>query len=361
MASTATQASPGAEVSVKRSESQWEIVVKRFRRHHAAMVSLFVLIVMLIVSLLAPVIAPYPRDQLDLTAQFLPPFSTDEKGEYHLFGTDHIGRDLFTRLLYAARVSLVIALVVATLSSMIGMTLGLLAGYFLGWVDTLITRTLEFISTFPTFTILLILQAILIQNPEILPIPGWFTDMIRFLTAVPQKEAVPLSLLVIILSLLGWTGTARLMRGMVLSVRELAYIESSRALGASHLRTITRHVFPNSFPPLIVDYTLTINGVLVIESALSLLGFGVQDPTPTWGNMLSIANSNMFNHPWMPLIPGIPLLIAALAVNYVGDGLRDALDPRAVIGGVGARLRREQRKNKPATAAAKNAKADASA
>jgi peptide/nickel transport system permease protein len=135
---------------------------------------------------------------------------------------------------------------------------------------------------------------------------------------------------------LSWTGTARLMRGMVLAVREQPFIESARALGASNRRIIVRHVLPNSLPPLIVDYTLAINGVLVLESALSFLGYGVQDPTPTWGNILAIAESNMLNHPWMPLVPGIPLVIAALAVNFVGDGIRDAFDPRSVLCGAGA-------------------------
>jgi peptide/nickel transport system permease protein len=205
--------------------------------------------------------------------------------------------------------------------------------------------------------VLLILNSIVLQQPDLIPIPGWFTWFIGFTTGVPPSEAVKLALAVLTLSFLLWTGTARLMRGMVLSVRELAYIESSRALGASNLRIIARHVLPNAMPPLIVDYTLGINGILVLESALSFLGFGVQDPTPTWGNILEIANDNMFNYPWLPLIPGIPLVICALAVNFIGDGLRDALDPRAVIGGKGSRkdekAERDERRRENKAAAAK--------
>lgn len=134
--------------------------------------------------------------------------------------------------------------------------------------------------------------------------------------------------MILVLAFFGWTGTARLMRGMVLSVRENVYIESARALGASNMRILFRHVFPNALPPMIVDFTLGVNGTLVAESALSFLGFGIQDPTPTWGNMLSYAQSYMFQHPWMPLIPAMPILIASIAINYIGDGLRDALDPR---------------------------------
>lgn len=333
---TTTPAITADRVSEQRSESQWQLVWRRFTRHRMAMVSVVVLAVFLVASLLAPYITPYPRDEIGLDRKFLTPMATNSEGGLHILGTDHLGRDLFTRVVYAARISIMIALSVATLSSLIGIFMGLLAGYFLGWVDIAITRTLEFVSTFPLLPVLLILSSIVLQQPDLIPVPGWFTWFIGVTTGVPPAEAVKLALVVLVLSFLLWTGTARLMRGMVLSVRELAYIESSRALGASNLRIIVRHVLPNSMPPLIVDYTLAINGILVLESALSFLGFGVQDPTPTWGNILEIANDNMFNHPWLPLIPGIPLVICALAVNFIGDGLRDALDPRAVIGGKGA-------------------------
>jgi peptide/nickel transport system permease protein len=318
------------------SEGQWAIVWRRFRRHRMAMISLVTLIFFLVASLLAPYITPYNRDRPELDRTFLAPMQRNPDGGLHILGTDHVGRDLFTRVVYAARISIILAVAVATLSSLIGMSMGLLAGFFLGWVDVLITRTLEFISTFPLLPVLLILNSILLQTPELLPIPGWFVWFLQVATGTPPSEAVKLALIVLTLSALLWTGTARLMRGMVLSVRELAYIESSRALGASNGRIIGRHVLPNSLPPLIVDYTLTINAILVLESVLSFLGYGVQEPTPTWGNILSIAEANMFNHPWMPLVPGIPLVICALAVNFIGDGLRDALDPRAVIGGTGA-------------------------
>jgi peptide/nickel transport system permease protein len=143
------------------------------------------------------------------------------------------------------------------------------------------------------------------------------------ITSVDEREARVISLVILTLSALYWTGTARLMRGMVLSVREQPYIESSRALGASHLRILAKHAFPNAYPPLIVDFTLALNNLLVLESSLSFLGFGIQDPTPTWGNMLAFAQSFMFLHPWVPLVPGLPILLTSLAINYVGD----ALDP----------------------------------
>jgi peptide/nickel transport system permease protein len=171
-------------------------------------------------------------------------------------------------------------------------------------------------------------MAVLLETEERLPIPEWLVSGVSFVTAIDEREAKKVTLVIIGLSLLNWPPTGRLMRGMVLSVREQIYIESARALGASNLRLLLKHVFPNAFPPLIVDFTLQVNFVLVLEAALSFLGFGVQDPTPTWGNMLTFAKTNMFMHPWMPLVPGLPILLTSLAINYIGDGLRDALDPR---------------------------------
>lgn len=312
------------------SESQRAIVIKRFRRHRMAMISLGVLVLIFMASILAPWIAPFPDDLTGraLDRRFLTPWSVDSDGALHVLGTDDLGRDYLTRLMFAARVSLTIAVTVSAISSLIGLALGLLAGYFGGWIDMVITRTLEFVSTFPLFVILLILMAVLLETEERLPIPEWLVSGVSFVTAIDEREAKKVTLVIIGLSLLNWPPTGRLMRGMVLSVREQIYIESARALGASNLRLLLKHVFPNAFPPLIVDFTLQVNFVLVLEAALSFLGFGVQDPTPTWGNMLTFAKTNMFMHPWMPLVPGLPILLTSLAINYIGDGLRDALDPR---------------------------------
>jgi peptide/nickel transport system permease protein len=293
------------------------------------MISLVVLIVIFTASVLAPVIAPFPRDEIALDKRFLPPGSIDaETGRMHIMGTNHLGRDYFTRVLYAARVSLTVAVVSTTLSTLIGLVLGLVAGYFGGWIDVVVTRTIEFVSTFPLLIILLILVSVMLENENFLQLPGFVTSFIVAITAVKPDEARTIAVVILALGLLRWSPTARLMRGMVLSVREQAYIESSRALGASNLRLIARHVFPNAYPPLIVDFTLGLNDALVLESSLSFLGFGIQDPTPTWGNMLAFTRSYMFQEPWVPLMPGLPILLTSLAINYVGDGLRDALDPR---------------------------------
>jgi peptide/nickel transport system permease protein len=328
---TSTTAVPAADAAGDRSETQWAIIIRRFRRHKIAVASLIILAVMIILSALAPVLAPFPRDTPNLQTRFVPPFTTDSEGNFRLLGTDHLGRDFTTRLLYASRVSLGTALIAAIISSTIGVFLGMLAGYFGGWVDTVISRTLEVIATFPTLLLLLILSSILVQNIDAVPIPDFVAAFLAFVFAVTEREARIVFAVILVLALFGWTGTARLMRGMVLQVRENVYIESSRALGASSPRILGKHVFPNALPPMIVDFTLGVNAFLVAESAISFLGFGIQDPTPTWGNMLSFAQSYMFQHPWMPLIPSLPILIASIAINYVGDGLRDALDPRQRI------------------------------
>jgi peptide/nickel transport system permease protein len=325
---TSTTAVPVEETRGRSSESQSAIVLRRFRKHKTAMFSLGILGFFMLLALLAPLIAPYPRDEPNLQGRFLTPLSTDSKGNFHLLGTDHLGRDYFTRLLYASRVSLGTAIFATVIAASIGITLGMVAGYFGGWVDTLVSRTLEVVASFPTIPILLILSSVAVQNINAIPIPDFLNSFMAWSFAVTEREARIIFMIIVVLALLGWTGTCRLMRGMVLSVRENVYIESSRALGASSGRIMGRHVFPNALPPMIVDFTLNVNGFLVAESAISVLGFGIQDPTPTWGNMVNFAESYMFQHPWMPLIPTLPILLCSMAVNYIGDGLRDALDPR---------------------------------
>lgn len=329
MATHSPALSTSDDFLIGRSESQLQMVVRRFLRHRLAVVSLVILVIFLVASFTVPLfVAPEPI-RVGNDVRFLPPLTADPRtGDLHLLGTDNQGRDYFIRLIYAARVSLTVALVVVTISTLIGITLGLLAGYFGGWVDMAIRNFYEFVSTFPLLIILLILTSILLKNEDLIRFPEFVLDGVAGLMAIPSHEAPKVTMVMMALALLRWTTTARLMRGMVLSVREQLYIESSRALGASTLRIILIHVFLNAVPPLIVDFTLSLNDTLVLESSLSFLGFGIQEPTPTWGNMLSVARSNMLNYWWIPLIPGMPILICSLAINYVGDGLRDALDPR---------------------------------
>lgn len=312
-----------------KPEGQWTIVFKRFRKHRLAMFSSFLIVFFLLLALMVPIIAPFERDAINADMRYAPLMTPDTvDGTIHILGTDHLGRDFFTRLLYGARVSLTIALMVSAGSALIGMTVGALAGYFRGIVDTILMRVLEFMATIPDFPILLVLAAVLNSDPNLLPIPPFVASLVSNLMLINTKEASSVIVVIFVLTLFGWTGIARLMRGMVLSIREQDFISAVRSLGAGHLRVIVRHLVPNSLPPIIVAFTLSLAGALVSETALSFLGLGVTDPTPTWGNMLDFTARNILVAPWATLIPGIPVVLCSLAFNFIGDGLRDALDPR---------------------------------
>ncbi len=333
MAATA-DAQPLATAKIPREgkeESQFAIVMRRFRRHKLAVISLVVIVIMFVLALLAPWIAPFPRDAVDIAVSQRPgpPGTLSSTGQVHLLGVDHLGRDLLTRVLYGARVSLTIAFLVVILQELIGIALGALSGFYGGWPDMIISRVVEFLLSLPTLPILLITASILIKSGGDLPfMPAFITNGVAWMLAAPAIEANKVIVLILILVLLGWTGAARLMRGMALTLRNQDFVEALRATGASNTRIIFRHIIPNGLAPILVNASLGLAGIVIAESALSFLGVGVQEPTPSWGNMLSAAQSYMFQHPWLPLVPGIPLCLVTIAFNFIGDGLRDALDPR---------------------------------
>jgi len=333
MAATA-DAQPLATAKIPREgkeESQFSIVMRRFRRHRLAVISLVVIIIMFVLALLAPFIAPFPRDAVDIAVSQRPgpPGTLSSTGQVHILGVDHLGRDLFTRVLYGARVSLTIAFLVVIIQELLGVALGALSGFYGGWPDIIISRVVEFLLSLPTLPILLITASILIKNGGELPfMPPFITNGVAWMLAAPGIEANKVLVLIFILVVLGWTGAARLMRGMALTLRNQDFVESLRAMGASNSRIIFRHIIPNGLAPILVNASLGLAGIVIAESALSFLGVGVQEPTPSWGNMLSAAQSYMFQHPWLPLVPGIPLCLVTIAFNFIGDGLRDALDPR---------------------------------
>ncbi|MCB8965724.1 MAG: ABC transporter permease [Ardenticatenaceae bacterium] len=293
---------------------------KRLRRHRLATASLILLVMLILLVIVAPIIMEhrtyynvskgeylnYARDTQDLAARNAAPTSA------HPLGTDELGRDVLYRLLVAGRLSLFIAFTVVFVQETVGMFLGAVSGYFGKWVDNLIQRIVEFVIILPTLPLLLTLSSILRDlRIEALP-PEW-------------SQAV---VIIVILSLFGWTGACRLARGMVLSLRNQEFTEASKALGLSDLQIIVRHMMPNALPPIIVSATLGLSNVILVESALSFLGFGIQQPVATWGNMLQDVQKDMFTAPWKALYPGLAIFIASLAFNYLGDGLRDALDPR---------------------------------
>jgi peptide/nickel transport system permease protein len=321
---------PSSRAEDATQESQLKVVLRRFLRHRLAVVSSILLLVIFVASLLAPVITTFPRDAVDVSssARPAPPGMVSADGRAHILGVDHLGRDLFTRVLYAARVSLTIAFLVVLISESFGMMLGAVAGFYGGRTDMILSRINEFMLTIPQLPILLIISAILLKRDVVLPLPGFINDILSALLLAPEREAQKVVVLVLILVIFGWLGAFRLMRGMALTLSKQDFVEALRAAGASDARIIFRHIIPNGLAPILVNASLALGAVIVLESALSFLGLGVQDPTPTWGNMLDFARAYMFRHPWLPLVPGIPLVIVSMGFNFIGDGLRDALDPR---------------------------------
>jgi peptide/nickel transport system permease protein len=314
--------------ALPEEQKQWQVVARRFSRHRLAVISLIMTAGIFAVVLLAKTIAPYGATDLEIGNSFAPPLSQAPDGRTHWLGTDHLGRDYLSRLVFAGRISLTVALASVIGSALIGVIVGSISGYFRGWVDDALMRFVEFLLTIPSLPILLILSSILIQSPQLIPIPAFVLDLFAGLMYIPPREARQVVVVIIVLMSLGWLGAARLMRGMVLSLREQEFTDAARALGASNVWIILRHMIPNAMAPIIVDTSLALAGYVILEAALSFLGFGIQDPTPTWGNMLAYTESYMFQHPWLPLIPGIPIFICALVFNFIGDGMRDALDPR---------------------------------
>ena len=326
----ATQMITRSRAEDATQESQLRVIFRRFRRHKLAMISAVLLLLIFVVSLLAPVITTFPRDAVDVSssARPAPPGTVSKDGRTHILGIDQLGRDLYTRVLYAARVSLSIAILVVLLSETFGTLLGALAGYYGGRTDMVLSRINEFMLTIPLLPILLIISAILLKRDVVLPLPPFVNKFLSALMLAPEREAQKVVMLILILVVFGWLGAYRLMRGMALSLAKQDFIEALRAAGASDARIIFRHIIPNGLAPILVNASLSLGAVIVLESALSFLGLGVQDPTPTWGNMLDQARSYMFQHPWMPLIPGVFLVVVSIGFNFIGDGLRDALDPR---------------------------------
>lgn len=329
MSTTAPVDLLSSEAITTPEESPWKVIWRRFRRHKLAMFSLGVMIVIFLVSLFARQIAPFKPDDLKVGKYFVPFGTVDEKtGRTHILGTDHIGRDYFSRVVYAGRISLSVALLAVLISTTIGIAVGAYSGYYGGVVDSVLMRFVEFLLTIPLLPLLLIISSMLLRNEELIPIPQAVLGVVGNIMLLTIRDARQAVLIVIVLAGLGWLGSARLMRGMVLSLRGQTFTEAAQALGSSNARIIFTHMIPNSMAPIIVEATLALGSFIILEAALSFLGFGIQDPIPTWGNMLAASQTYMFDRPWLPLIPGFPIFLCSLAFNFIGDGLRDALDPR---------------------------------
>lgn len=270
-------------------------VWKRLRRHRLAMASLVLLGGIALASLLGPILSPHPYSRVRLQEHLKPPSLS------HWLGTDELGRDVLTRLLQGGRVSLFVGLCTALFSSLLGICVGSVSGYFGGITDTLLMRFADIMLSIPSLPLLLILARLG---------GGAVWDIVA------------------ILVIFGWMSLARIIRGVVLSLREMQFVDSARVVGASHLRIILRHIIPNTMAPIIVYATLNLGYAILAESSLSYLGLGIQPPLPSWGNMLLNAQHYLKSAPWLAIFPGFLIFVSLLSVNFLGDGLRDALDPR---------------------------------
>jgi peptide/nickel transport system permease protein len=286
-------------------------VWSRFRKHKLAMAGALVLLVMVVVAVFAPKLAPYDPNAIDNVhwqGNPLPPcFQDATQCGAHTLGSDENGRDLLSRLMFGARISLTVGVAAVVMELIIGTLLGAVAGYYGGWVDYVMMRITDVFLSIPLLPLLLTLTAIV--------------------AASSSKASLGFGVIVVIIGALSWPGVARLVRASYLSLREREYTEAARALGNGDVRIMLRHLLPNAIAPIIVQATLDVANVIVLESTLSFLGFGIQPPTASWGNMLANAESNLEVAWWAAVFPGLCILVTVLAINYIGDGLRDALDP----------------------------------
>ena len=268
---------------------------KRFKKHKLAVVGLWFLSVVTIAAIFAPILAPYGPN--DITGNF-----SAAPSMQHWLGTDQVGRDVLSRVIYAARVSLTVGIGAVAISAIIGTILGLVSGYFGGMIDGIIMRLTDMFMSFP---------------------------YIMFILVVASIVGPGLTNIVIILGVLGWPGIARLVRGNVLAIKQSDYVKASIALGYSTPRILFKHILPNTVAPILIYATSGVAGAILDEAALSFLGLGVQPPDASWGNMLSSAQSIsiLTDQPWLWIPPGIFILLTVLSINYIGDALRDALDP----------------------------------
>lgn len=283
------------QASKIKKQSQFSVVARRLSKNSSAVIGFVVAIFLTLMAIFAPLIAPYSYEKQDL-------FHTREApSAQHIMGTDELGRDIFSRIVWGSRFSLSIGFLAVLFSSAVGMLLGAIAGYFGGLVDDLVMRLIDVIQSIPGILIAITISIVLG--------PGFFNTLLA-------------------LSFGGITMACRLTRAAVLGVRHQEYLEAATSINASTPRIILRHVIPNSFAPLLVSSTMSIGNIIMMAAMLSFIGLGVQPPTPEWGSMIAGGRSLIRTCPWMVTFPGIFIMLAVLSLNMFGDGLRDALDPK---------------------------------
>jgi peptide/nickel transport system permease protein len=281
-----------------RQRGQRELAFERFRRHRLAMAALFVVLGLAFLSAFAPIVSPYDPNKTNLLLIFEAP------SPQHPMGTDSLGRDLLTRILFGGRVSLAVGVLAALLALTLGTLVGAVAGFYGGLTDGVLMRLVDVLLSIPRL-FLIVLLAVLFGGSVLT--------------------------IIVVLGGLSWMRTSRIVRATVLSLKGREFVEAARAIGAGDVRIIVRHLLPNTVAPIVVAATLGVAGAIIAESTLSFLGLGIQKPTSTWGNLLTDATTDMSQAPWVAIFPGVAIFLAVVSINFVGDGLRDALDPRHVV------------------------------
>jgi len=285
-------------------EREGMVLFRRLMRRRTALFGMLVVAVVLLTAALAPVISPFDPLAQDISQRLREPGWQDSQGRAHWLGTDHLGRDILARIIYGSRIALLVGLAAVVISGVLGMAIGLVAGYFGGRVDDFFMRLADVQLAFPF--ILLAIAVIGVLGPSLRNI-------------------------IIVIGVSSWVVYARVVRGEVLSIRERDFVQAAIALGSRDAHVVVRHVLPNTFTPWLVVATLDMARVIVIESALSFLGLGVQPPTPTWGGMLADGRVYLSTAWWLATFPGLAILVTVLGINLFGDGLRDTLDPRLKV------------------------------
>lgn len=282
----------------------WKLVKRKFKKNKVAVTGMIIFIIMVFLALFAPILTPYDPYTMDFSQV------NQRPSKVHLLGTDELGRDYLTRILYGGRVSMKVGLFAVIIEILIGALVGGLAGYYGGWVDNLLMRIVEIFMAFPFLPIAITISAVI--GPEV----------------APEKR---MYIMMFIIGLLSWGGLARMIRGQILSLREQEFIQAAKALGIRDSRIIWKHLIPNTLGYIIVSATLGMAGAIMSEAGLSFLGLGVTPPVPTWGNLVQNARDIyvLKNRVWLWLPPGVAIFFAVMSINLFGDGLRDAIDPKS--------------------------------
>lgn len=319
--STATAPATGALTreaqTSQKAESLWSDAFRRLRRNRVAYASVVFLVLLALAAIIAPIVNPIKYGDQDYTA------ITQSPSWAHPMGTDTLGRDLFVRLVFGARISLTVGIVVQFVILLIGVPAGLIAGYLGGKVDTLIMRIVDVLYAMPNLLFVIIIMTYLrgVLNQQ-----NGHSGFVDALTTVDGKTG-GLFGVYIGLGLISWLTVARIVRAQVLSLKQKEFVEAARALGASHWQIMFRHLLPNTIAPIVVATTLGIPGAILYEAGISFIGLGVIPPMPSWGLMISESLTSMRSHPYMLIFPAVALSLTVLAFNFLGDGLRDAVDP----------------------------------